>query len=304
MTGLLRSKQQSFTRRNTAASETGVRLQRGFTLIELLVVIAIIAILIALLLPAVQQARESARRSQCKNNLKQFGLAIHNYLDTHKLFPPGGINGASGQNKANAWVMLLPFLEQSALYNQFNLSLDLENSANYGAKTTPVNLYFCPSFPRSTRVVKSTPVNNGSDGARSDYALNHGSRHANSADPANWDGISNMNSSIGLQHVTDGASNVFLGGEKRTTQTANIDWNPDGPYWRWGGYGGRLTIAVMNQDMAPKFTDNNANFGSSHVGGSQFILCDGAVKFVSENIDLTTYTRLGQRNDKNPVSID
>lgn len=105
--------------------------KRGFTLIELLVVIAIIAILIALLLPAVQQAREAARRTQCKNNLKQHGLAIHNYHDVHKQFPPGVINsGDSGATGANApyacnlnhtgWTMLLPYLDQSPLYNQWN----------------------------------------------------------------------------------------------------------------------------------------------------------------------------------------
>ncbi|MFG0295400.1 MAG: DUF1559 domain-containing protein, partial [Maioricimonas sp. JB045] len=107
--------------------------RRGFTLIELLVVIAIIAILVALLLPAVQQAREAARRSQCKNNLKQIGLALHNYHDTHGSFPPGYIaryvsatDPASAETGPGfAWgTMILPFLDQSPTYNQLNFSLD------------------------------------------------------------------------------------------------------------------------------------------------------------------------------------
>jgi len=104
--------------------------KRGFTLIELLVVIAIIAILIALLLPAVQQAREAARRSQCKNNLKQIGLAMHNYIDAHSVLPPGANNGSySGPATQmgytlnhTAWIFVLPFLDQAPLYNKLYAS--------------------------------------------------------------------------------------------------------------------------------------------------------------------------------------
>ncbi|HWL09707.1 MAG TPA: DUF1559 domain-containing protein [Planctomicrobium sp.] len=287
---------------------SGNRRRKGFTLIELLVVIAIIAILVALLLPAVQQAREAARRSQCKNNLKQFGLAVHNYHDVHKQFPPGGINGAGGLNKACHWIMILPFIEQANLYHQFDFSKSLEDPSMYEAKTTPVSVYFCPSLPRSVKVVISSPENHSSDGARGDYAFNHGSRNCFSTAPADWDGVSNTNSSVAIHNISDGTSNVFLLGEKRTTQTADnpttTSWNSDGPLWRWGGFGGRLTIRPMNRDVLPTFNDSTANFGSVHTGGAHFTMCDGAVKFISENIDMTTYTRIGQRNDKNPVSFE
>ncbi|REJ88528.1 MAG: DUF1559 domain-containing protein [Planctomycetota bacterium] len=157
------------------------RRRRGFTLIELLVVIAIIAILIALLLPAVQQAREAARRTQCKNNLKQIGVALHNYHDTHGIFPPGDIaagstsfvtyNGAA--NGAPDWpaqnivcqTFLLPFMDQTALYNQFNLSCAMGNMGQGGlyahagvacgwpnvntipARETIISSFLCPSDP-------------------------------------------------------------------------------------------------------------------------------------------------------------
>ncbi len=119
---------------NPASTEKSLKIvghHRGFTLIELLVVIAIIAVLIALLLPAVQQARESARRSQCRNNLKQIGLALHNYHDSHSLFPFGIANAGGGFASAtvmplrtnhNGYLMLLPYLDQAALYSKFNFN--------------------------------------------------------------------------------------------------------------------------------------------------------------------------------------
>jgi len=134
--------------------------RRGFTLIELLVVIAIIAILIALLLPAVQQAREAARRSTCKNNLKQIGLALHNYHDTHRVFPPGCISRSirsGGQdvwedaasltatgNQGTSWMlMILPYADQAPLYNQWNFSTNVMGNRAQAENDIPG--FYCPS---------------------------------------------------------------------------------------------------------------------------------------------------------------
>jgi len=127
--------------------------RRAFTLIELLVVIAIIAVLIALLLPAVQQAREAARRSQCKNSLKQLGLAMHNYHDTHSAFPRGNFEMTSVSNgygnysyvAFSAQAMLLPYLDQAPLYNQFNFMISLNSSPNSTLKQTVIPTFLCPS---------------------------------------------------------------------------------------------------------------------------------------------------------------
>jgi len=122
--------------------------RRGFTLIELLVVIAIIAVLISLLLPAVQQAREAARRTQCRNNLKQIGRALHNYLDAHTRFPPAFVSDkAQTDTPGGEWSIrarILPFLEQANLYKAANLSLEYGDVANRGVATQKVATYSLP----------------------------------------------------------------------------------------------------------------------------------------------------------------
>ncbi|HEY4262793.1 MAG TPA: DUF1559 domain-containing protein [Schlesneria sp.] len=282
--------------------------RRAFTLIELLVVIAIIAVLIALLLPAVQQAREAARRTQCRNNLKQMGLAVHNYHDAVQLFPYGGI----AANHANGFVMILPFLDQANVYNTFNFSSDVGGSdaANQAAKVIPISSYFCPSHSRLRKVV---PVSGSGGsayygGARSDYSMNCGTTNCYSTAIVDWTGVTNIQSSISMRDITDGTSNTFLIGEKWTDPTVASNVSPaatdsntsDNAYWQWGNYGCRLVKYQMNTNLSTigvAYGDTSANFGSQHIGGCHFAFCDGSVRFISQNIDMNTYHNLGNRAD-------
>ena len=226
---------------------------RGFTLIELLVVIAIIAVLIALLLPAVQQAREAARRSTCKNNLKQMGLALHNYHETSNQFPlpgllnvnPGAAVGVGGLLTTSNWsVATLPFMDQAPVYNLYNSNLSAFDPANAPAVQTKLAAYLCPSAPRPSSQTYTIPsaFTGGlvtanltmTDGGATDYVattrvrgafLNIVRNTSGSSDADGWGkgGIVSMNPALAavmtipngskLRDLTDGVSNTIMIGE-------------------------------------------------------------------------------------------
>lgn len=252
--------------------------KRAFTLIELLVVIAIIAILIALLLPAVQQAREAARRSQCKGNMKQTGLALHNYHETHKVFPPSRLNvghvGWSYGNptpkrplkytNATGWTMLLPNLDQTPLYKQYNHNQAAGWSYYYGAYAlsemegdpdvsgnakivkTRLPVLECPSDPNPffyESISNAYSISaNTTGGARTNYDFNvHFQEYyyqgwafsqAASTDRAMFA----ANSSTSMKHCTDGGSNTAF-----VTETVRNVWNGVPPAW---GHAGHVMVGI------------------------------------------------------------
>jgi prepilin-type N-terminal cleavage/methylation domain-containing protein len=271
----------------------------GFTLIELLVVIAIIAVLIALLLPAVQQAREAARRTTCKNQLKQLGLALHNYHDSHSTFPPGFVNApiAPGDNRnaINAFVFLMPFYDQGALYNQWDFNLTQLSPENAVPNSTPVALLFCPT--------RRAPLNAGlsfSNSARGDYALSAGTGHVGANTVETRVGMFHANNLTRIADVKDGTSVTIAMGEKRITESTA---DADGPQYRLGWHSIRNMQSPMNRDVLTQWSNDDCNFGSDHTGGAHFLFADGAVHFVSENINFITYQRLGDRADGEVVQF-
>ena len=285
---------------------------RGFTLIELLVVIAIIAILIALLLPAVQQAREAARRTQCKNNLKQIGLALHNYLDVAGVFPPGwiavDINGAPSAHEGTSGVgwatMILPYMEHGNVYSQFNANLPLTDSANAAFLRNQIPAYKCPSDPQpesffiseegSGAVITGLPIAN--------YVGCFGTEELDGCENAPGDlpvmadgtckgnGAFYHNSKVRIADITDGTSSTFLTGERKTV--AKLNW-----FTTWPGMIAEGEEAFQrvcgSADHTPNHPDTHFDdFSSAHTGGAQFCLGDGSVRFISENIDTGVYQSL------------
>ena len=244
----------------------------AFTLVELLVVITIIGILISLLLPAVQAAREAARRAQCGNNLRQIGIALHLYHDNCETFPVGSDRSRAGAGNENwyahCWATAaLPYLEQEALYNQYDHSVKWSDAKNASVVSTDLSVYLCPSSPMSYK------------GAGA-YAGVLGTLLSGMSSTAGWTsgvllGIDWHPRSVSIAMIRDGTSNTILVAEDTHKTKSDGQWaNGDQTFNEEEGVNSALSLSSGNE------------IGSDHPGGAMSVFADGAVHWLAESTDL------------------
>jgi prepilin-type N-terminal cleavage/methylation domain-containing protein len=282
----------------------------GFTLVELLVVIAIIGVLVALLLPAVQAARESARRSSCTNNLKQLGLAVHNYHDVYSSIPTSISPWSEGPKPAanlngKGWILsVLPYLEQQALFDQFvpgftgNMfsGAGIQNPVCLPAMKTTLKALRCPSDGKSkltaTDQYQWAPIEvavTSYKGVIGDTRMGSSAVHVNGTLPDTHNTVgnngifyrNNYQDYMNLAVITDGTSNTLMIGEDVPAYN-----NHSTAYYSNGDY--CSCHGVLNYFPKPPDPNNWPNamtFRSLHPGGVQFCLADGSVRFLPQTID-------------------
>jgi prepilin-type N-terminal cleavage/methylation domain-containing protein len=280
---------------------------RAFTLVELLVVIAIIGILIAMLLPAVQMAREAARAAQCKNNLRQLGLALHHYHDVFKRLPPGWIADEPEGVPGWGWTVgLLPFLEQQNVEQTIVKTQAIAAPVNQQARETVLAILRCPSdgeddvFEIGGGGTSDPNVDVGTPLfkiARSNYIGVFGTIEIEDS-PSMSDGTFYHNSRVKFADVKDGLSNTLVIGERNSRYGGSV----------WAG-----VIGAANEPMArvvgiadhpPNHADHHFDdFTSDHPSGAHFLVGDGSVARINDQIDLTVYQALCTIKGREPSSI-
>jgi len=288
--------------------------ERGFTLIELLLVVGIIAVLISLLLPAVQSARENARRVQCTKNLMQIGVALANYASTHKVLPPGVVNDKGPISNVPAgyhfgWaVQILPYLEQTPIYREFDFSQSVYAPRNDTARGHRIQSFLCPSVAWT---------------GLTSYAACHHDVEAPIA--ADNHGVFFLNSRISYDDISDGpAFTIFAGeflghgpglgwavGTMSSLRNTGVPINYDDPIT------GRRAPTQLPLNASSDLSELNSlvkdgllpagyvgGFSSNHPGGANFLFGDGSVRFLSQRIRTPVYRSLGNRADGNLISDD
>jgi prepilin-type N-terminal cleavage/methylation domain-containing protein/prepilin-type processing-associated H-X9-DG protein len=282
------------------------RIRRGMTLVEVTAVVFVVAILASLIVPSLQAARSSARRNQCLNNLRQIGLGLHNYHDTHKCFPPGWVNYTpdAGDRPRLGWqTLFLPFVEYAPIYEKLYPDMVAREVRKSAIVETEISLFRCPSD-------STEPLNSLRDGfGTSNYSGNFGSQAPPRWLPGgmtpNWpgepptpkvaNGIFFYNSNIRMRHCTDGTSYILFVGERGVSSGAGI----------WMGVRGNNfeNDQVTDFSIGNELNSGLASFSSMHKGGANFLFGDGGARFISDSVESGgdgqpgVYQDLGSRDD-------
>ncbi len=277
--------------------ELWVAPRRGFTLIELLVVIAIIGVLVALALPAVQSAREASRRSQCLNNLRQQGIALHGYLTAMDAFPIGYIawpNAPGGAAPGWAWAAaLLPQLEQGPISQAMNVNLPIDVVANATVRASSLSVYVCPSDRNTGAFTVTSALAGGPVEAKTtSYAANEGTDGSS----LGGNGMFRMNKSLRPKDVKDGLSNTFAVGERGSFAVRNA--------WAGAlddGRGGDQVLARVFDKGPDPVNPSPASFCGPHSGLTHFLMADGSARPIRSGINPAVYRALATRNGREVI---
>ena len=313
----------------------------GFTLVELLVVVAIIGVLVGMLLPAVQQARESARRANCQNNMRQLGLAMHNYHEANRVLPFGVLADLNeddsplnslGSYEATWMIPILPYIDQQSLYDTLTPLMQTVNADQWPedpsvAEQTdlPIQSLVCPSDPASPKATMFHSDPDFRDGFSGNYSMCNGSTKLNASnddDPSFQNGIFYHYSSTRLKDIADGTSKTIMGGEHIIVREPNNQRDWRGRYYR-GKHIGVLVSTLeppntrLNDEIrvcrntlvvAPCVGRGDGDdavmyFRSHHPGGAHVILADGSITFVSDSIQRGVFQALGTREGYEAASV-
>jgi prepilin-type processing-associated H-X9-DG protein len=302
----------------TRSEEEGamsIRRRRGLALIELVTGTGVILVLVALQLPGLQQARESARRSQCVNNMKQMGLALHNYHSANDSFPMSAVAGPGHGTGHSGFMLVMPYMEQTAVYNAYNFSLENWHVANKTSTSVKLAVYLCPSNPDTEptpaseiRTHEDKPYPGRSTFGAGHYGMNWGGvRAASGAEVAKAYPMANYNGpthlgvlltvvesdgkggntkNIGIRNITDGTSFTLAVVEKRDS----FGWAVGG----WGGSEFDVNTSLLYEGDDAKL--KRVFTGSLHPGGVNAAFCDGSVKFLKPTVDQKTWYALTTRS--------